>query len=126
MREVKKTVIAGMSHQTICSFNHNSVEDDLPPPPSRAARQRISRLTLMSPLSFFPQEPRGGRPRLLLPGPAAVGAGRRLHRAGDGAAVPPLHLERLFAQIAVRVHAPAADRRGLSLLQHHGAKPQSQ
>lgn len=32
-------------------------------------------------------------------------------------------MERLLAQTTVRVRAPAADRRSLPLLQHHGARP---
>lgn len=69
-----------------------------------------------------PQKPSGGGPRLLLPGAAALSAGSGLHRAGDGAALPPLHLERLLAQTAVRVHAPAAHRRRLPRLHRHGAE----
>lgn len=73
------------------------------------------------PLSSL-QEPRVCGPRLLLSGPAEVRAGCRLHRAGDRSALPPLHLERLFPQTTVRVHAPAADHGRLPLLHHNGAE----
>lgn len=70
-----------------------------------------------------PQEPGRARPRLLLFGHAEVCASCSLHCVGNRSALPSLHMERLFTQITVRVHAPAADCRSLPLLQHHGAKP---
>ena len=72
------------------------------------------------------QEPGCSGPWLLLFGPAAVCASRSLHCAGNCSAIPSLHMECLFTQATVRVHAPAADCRSLSHLQHNGAKPQSQ
>ncbi|XP_064874784.1 GPI ethanolamine phosphate transferase 2-like isoform X3 [Oncorhynchus nerka] len=47
------------------------------------------------------QELSGGRPWLLLLGPAALRAGGSLRGTGHGSALPPLHLERLLAQAAV-------------------------
>lgn len=72
------------------------------------------------------QEPGCSRPRLLLFGPAEVCASCSLHCAGYCSALPSLHMERFFTQITVWVHAPTADCRSLSLLQHYGPKPQFQ
>lgn len=72
---------------------------------------------------FSPQEPGCSRPWLLLFGPVEVRASCCLHCAGDCSALPSLHMERVLAQITVRVHAPTADRSSLSVLQHHGPKP---
>lgn len=83
--------------------------------------------SLLSDESFSSlQEPGCSEPWLLLFGPAEVCASCSLHCAGNCSALPSLHMERLFAQIAVWVHAPAADCWSLPLLQHHGAKPQLQ
>lgn len=71
-----------------------------------------------------PQKPGFCWPRLLLSGPAEVRTGCGLHRAGDRSALPSLHLERLFSQITLRVHAPAANHRSLPLLHHDGAESQ--
>lgn len=71
-----------------------------------------------------PQKPGFRWPWLLLSGPAEVRAGCSLHRAGDRSALPSLHLERLFPQIALWVHAPAANRRSLPLLRHNGTESQ--
>lgn len=71
-----------------------------------------------------PQEPGCSRPWLLLFGPAEVCASRSLHSAGNCSALSSLHMECLFTQITVRIHASPADCRSLSLLHHHGTKPQ--
>ena len=67
-----------------------------------------------------PQDPGGAGSRLLCPGPASQRAGGGLRGAGDGATLPPLHLERLLPQASLRGGARAARHRALPLPGRHG------